>query len=129
MRRLQSATSAARIAMTRHSAAWMPAASRRRFTMFRSCSMGQLDRLRVWDDPAIRDGLAWYRDVAENRRPAKFRIAATVSTHLDPATASEEALWAELEQLTPGFLTRWEAIRAGAPLMWWTAPAPGIEVP
>ena len=78
--------------------------------------MGQLDRLRVWDDPAIRDGLAWYRDVAENRRPAKFRIAATVSTHLDPATASEEALWAELEQLTPGFLTRWEAIRAGAPL-------------
>src|SRR5919108_2454964 len=78
--------------------------------------MGQLERLRVWDDPAIREGLAWYLDVAENRRPAKFRIAATVPARLDPATATEEALWAELEQLTPGFLIRWEAIRAGAVL-------------
>ena len=58
--------------------------------------MGQLDRLRVWEDPAIRDALAWYLDVAENRRPAKFRIAATVPTHLNPATASEEELWAKL---------------------------------
>ena len=78
--------------------------------------MGQLERLRVWDDPAIRDALPWYLDVAENRRPAKFRIAATVPAHLDPATATEEALWAELEQSTPGFLSRWEAIRAGAAL-------------
>jgi len=78
--------------------------------------MGQLDRLRIWDDPAIGDGLAWYRDVAENRRPAKFRIAATMPTRCDLATASEEALWAELEELTPDFLTFWAAIRAGAPL-------------
>jgi putative pyruvate formate lyase activating enzyme len=84
--------------------------------MFRSGSMGQLDRLRIWDDPAIRDGLAWYRDVAENRRPAKFRIAATVPIGCDLATASKEALWAELEELTPDFLTGWAAIRAGARL-------------
>jgi putative pyruvate formate lyase activating enzyme len=53
--------------------------------------MGQLHRLRIWDDPAIRDALAWYLEVAENERPAKFRIAATVPTHLDPATASDAA--------------------------------------
>ena len=78
--------------------------------------MGHLDSLRVWDDPAIRNGLAWYLDVAENRRPAKFRIAGTVPTHLDPATASEEALWDEVDRLSPEFLTRWKAIRAGASL-------------
>ena len=66
--------------------------------------------------PAIRDGLSWYLAVAENRRPAKFRIAATLPTQLDPATSAEEALWAELDRLTPIFLARWQAIRAGAPL-------------
>jgi hypothetical protein len=72
--------------------------------------------MRIWDDPAIRDGLSWYLDVAENRRPAKFRIAATVATPLDPAGSSEDALWAELDRLTPIFLARRQAIRAGAPL-------------
>jgi putative pyruvate formate lyase activating enzyme len=76
--------------------------------------MGWLDRLRIWDDPAIRNALSWYLEVAENRRPAKFRIAATIATGLDPAGSSEHALWAELDRLTPRFLARWEAIRAGA---------------
>ena len=30
--------------------------------------------------------------------------------------SSEDALWAELDQLTQTFLARWEAIRVGAPL-------------
>jgi len=38
--------------------------------------MSDLPQLRIWDDPAIRGALSWYLDVAENRRPAKFRIAA-----------------------------------------------------
>jgi hypothetical protein len=58
--------------------------------------MSDLARLRIWDDPAIRGALSWYLDVAENRRPAKFRIAATVATQLDPAASGEGALWAEL---------------------------------
>ena len=66
--------------------------------------MSDLARLRIWDDPAIRSALSWYLDVAENRRPAKFRIAATVATQLDPAASSEEALWAEFDRLTPIFL-------------------------
>jgi uncharacterized Fe-S radical SAM superfamily protein PflX len=47
---------------------------------------------------------------------AKFRIAATLATQIEPAASSEDALWAELERLTPIFLGRWQAIRAGAPL-------------
>ena len=43
--------------------------------------MSDLAHLKIWDDPAIRDSLSWYLDVAENRRPAKFRIAATLATH------------------------------------------------
>jgi putative pyruvate formate lyase activating enzyme len=78
--------------------------------------MSDLAYLRIWDDPAIRDALSWYLDVAENRRPAKFRIAATVATRLDLAASSEDALWAELDRLTPIFLASWQAIRAGAPL-------------
>ena len=78
--------------------------------------MSDLARLTIWDDPAIRGALSWYLDVAENRRPAKFRIAATVPSAPDPATSSEEALWAELDRLTPIFLARRQAIRAGAPL-------------
>src|SRR5262249_48495922 len=78
--------------------------------------MSDLDRLRIWDDSAIRGALSWYLDVAENRRPAKFRIAATVATQLEPATSSEDALWVELNRLTPIFVTRWQATWAGAPL-------------
>jgi hypothetical protein len=78
--------------------------------------MSDLARLKIWDDPAIRDGLSWYLAVAENKRPAKFRIAATLPTQLDPATSSEDARWAELDRLMPIFLARWQAIRAGASL-------------
>jgi putative pyruvate formate lyase activating enzyme len=60
--------------------------------------------------------LSWYLDVAENRRPAKFRIAATLATDVDPTASSEEVLWAELNRLIPIFVARREAIRAGAPL-------------
>src|SRR5215475_5182148 len=74
--------------------------------------MSDLDRLRVWDDSAVRGALSWYLDVAEDRRPAKFRIAATIATHLDLTASSEGALWAELDRLTPIFVARWEAIRA-----------------
>ena len=78
--------------------------------------MSDLGTLRVWDDPAIWAALTWYLDVAENQRPAKFRIAATLATELDLRESSEEVLWAELDRLTPIFLSRWGTIRAGAPL-------------
>jgi putative pyruvate formate lyase activating enzyme len=78
--------------------------------------MRDLAELGVWDDPAIRGALSWYLDVAENRRPAKFRIAATIATQLDPGASREDALWAELDRLMPAFIARWQAIRVGASL-------------
>jgi putative pyruvate formate lyase activating enzyme len=78
--------------------------------------MSDFAKLTIWNDAAIRGALSWYFDVAENRRPAKFRIAVTVGTPLDLAASSEAALWAELDRLTPIFLESWQAIRAGAPL-------------
>jgi putative pyruvate formate lyase activating enzyme len=78
--------------------------------------MGNLGTLRVWQDPAIRGALSWYLEVAENRRPAKFRIAATLATDIDPAASTEGALWGELDRLTPIFFARWQAIRTGARL-------------
>ncbi len=74
------------------------------------------DRLCIWEDAATADALAWYRQVATNRMPAKFRIAATLPVAVDLAPASEDMLWAELERLTPVFLDRWQAIRKGATL-------------
>ena len=78
--------------------------------------MTDLPNLAIWHDPAITSALSWYLDVAENRRPAKFRIAATVATQLDLGASSEHALWNELNRLTPVFGARWRAIRAGASL-------------
>ncbi len=78
--------------------------------------MSQLERLSIWDDPAVHKALSWYLEVAENRRPAKFRIAATIPCKLDPTRCPEAELWRELDHLTPIFVAQWEAIRAGAPL-------------
>ncbi len=79
--------------------------------------MSALGELGVWDDPAIRDRLSWYLAVADNRRPAKFRIARTLACCVALAEASEAALWQELERLTPLFLARFRRIRdAGEPL-------------
>ena len=45
--------------------------------------MTPFGELWIWDDPALRDSLAWYLDVADNRRPAKFLIAATIPFSVD----------------------------------------------
>jgi putative pyruvate formate lyase activating enzyme len=42
--------------------------------------MSDFAKLKIREDAAIGGRLSWYLDVAENRRPAKFRIAATVAT-------------------------------------------------
>src|SRR5262249_49914673 len=74
------------------------------------------DRLSLWEDEALAKNLDWYRAVAANRKPAKFRIARTIpiAVSLD---APEGALWAELERTTPLFLDAVVAVRSGgAPL-------------
>jgi putative pyruvate formate lyase activating enzyme len=78
--------------------------------------MTEFEQLWVWSDPAIAASLGWYREVAENRKPAKFRIARTVAAALAPEAASEAALWDELDRQTPDFRSRLTALRAGSPL-------------
>lgn len=75
--------------------------------------MSDFDRLWIWREPRIARALSWYRAVAADRMPAKFRIAATIPAGLDPASADEAQLTAELDRLLPVFLARWRAIRAG----------------
>ena len=77
--------------------------------------MSDLGPLRIWEEPAIRGALSWYLEVAENQRPAKFRIAARLSLlRLLPVQAPRMRFRAELDQLTPIFVARWQAIRASA---------------
>ena len=81
------------------------------------------DQLAAWKDPAVAKRLGWYLDVAENRKSAKFRIARTVPVALSLADAPEDALWDELDRLTPVFVERWRRVReTGAAL---SDPPPG----
>jgi putative pyruvate formate lyase activating enzyme len=88
--------------------------------------MGEFSQLLVWRDQAIARALAWYRQVAENRMPAKFRIAATIPVGLSLDNAPEEALWRELERLTPPFLERWAGIRDGREALGARADGPSL---
>lgn len=72
--------------------------------------MGQLDRLWIWEEPDLKGQLAWYRQVADNRMPAKFRIAQCVPVDVSLA-ADEPDLWQALEEKTAVFLDLWQQIR------------------
>ena len=88
--------------------------------------MTDFERLWVWRDPAIARSLGWYRDVAVNRKPAKFRIARTIPLSLSPEDATEDALWHELERLTPVFVEHRRAIRDSGVAL--GPPAPGASL-
>ncbi|MBI4207135.1 MAG: radical SAM protein [Betaproteobacteria bacterium] len=75
-----------------------------------------LGSLYIWRHRDLSGRMPWYRGVADNRRPAKFRIAARVPVAI-PLDAAEEELWAELDARTPQFLDLWHSIRdSGAEL-------------
>ena len=81
------------------------------------------DQLSAWQDPAVAKRLGWYLDVAENRKSAKFRIARTVPVALSLADAPEDALWDELDRLTPVFVERWRRVRETGETL--SVPPPG----
>lgn len=65
-------------------------------------SMRPLAELWTWEDPQLTDRLGWYFSVADNQRPAKFRIVATIpiaGTEEWLDMAPEDTLWVELERL------------------------------
>ncbi|MDP6429300.1 MAG: radical SAM protein [Rhodospirillales bacterium] len=75
--------------------------------------MNAFANLWIWSDEQVGKRMSWYRGVAANRLPAKFRIARTIPVDADLDADSEESLWAELERRTPGFTATREAIRSG----------------
>ena len=73
--------------------------------------MSDLSSLRIWREPDLKGLMSWYRAVADNRRPAKFRIARHIPVAV-ALNAPEEQLWAELDAKTPVFLDLWRRIRS-----------------
>ncbi len=76
-------------------------------------SIAALSNVAIWQGPEMRGALAWYRQVADNLMPAKFRIARCVPVEISLAEPSEEVLWQEFETRTPEFLSLWHEIRDG----------------
>jgi putative pyruvate formate lyase activating enzyme len=74
--------------------------------------MGGFDELRFWRADDLRGCLDWYRSVAANRLPAKFRICAGLPPGA-PLDAPEEDLWRALDAGTAVFLALQSRIRAG----------------
>jgi putative pyruvate formate lyase activating enzyme len=72
--------------------------------------MVDLGDLPIWREPDLDGRMPWYRAVADNRCPAKFRIANRVSVEV-PLDAPEDELWRELDAKIPVFLNLWERIR------------------
>ena len=72
--------------------------------------MDGLDGFGFWRHPDFGAEFGWYRDVAANRKPAKFLIARAipVAHSLD---APEPDIWRELGAKTSAFLELWRAIR------------------
>src|SRR5215510_1035217 len=85
------------------------------FLPVQACDMpgAALSNIAIWQDAEMRGTLAWYRQVADNLMPAKFRIARCVSVEISLAEASEEVLWQELETRTSEFLSLLHEIRDG----------------
>ena len=77
--------------------------------------MGWLDRATGWDQPQIREGLAWYLAVLEGRRLPKYQMCRSIpaDVRLDADTAS---LWRAHREATRRFRGMLDALEAGAPL-------------
>jgi putative pyruvate formate lyase activating enzyme len=74
--------------------------------------MSGLEGLGFWRHPDFAAGFERYRDVAANRRPAKFLLARAIAVDT-PLDADEDALWHELDAKTPDFLARWRGTGEG----------------
>lgn len=75
--------------------------------------MSEFDTLWIWQEENLRGRLCWYRQVATNRMPAKFRIAQSIPVTLSLQEESEETLWNTLEEKTAHFLALWDQCRRG----------------
>ncbi|MCH7487798.1 MAG: pyruvate formate lyase activating enzyme, partial [Proteobacteria bacterium] len=79
-------------------------------------AIGAFERLWIWKDAAVAGRLGRYLEVAENRAPAKFLVAAGVPARVSLKEAGEDELWAELDRLTPELLARRARRQAPGPV-------------
>jgi putative pyruvate formate lyase activating enzyme len=87
--------------------------------------VSDLSSLRIWREPDLDGLMPWYRAVADNRAPAKFRIAGRVPAAV-ALEAPEEELWAALDAGTAVFLDLWSRARGGAELPGRPRPGPSL---
>lgn len=87
--------------------------------------MSAFDALAFWDDADLAGRMQWYRAVAANRLPAKFRILAALPAGV-ALDAPEATLWQALEAGTGAFLALRSRIRAGDAPLPDAAPRPSL---
>ncbi len=87
--------------------------------------MGDLDSLWIWQEADLKGKLPWYRLVAGNDMPAKFRIARAIPVEAVLSETDEDMLWGILEEKTADFLDLWKGIRSRQAVL----PAPAADQP
>ncbi|HLE66562.1 MAG TPA: radical SAM protein, partial [Burkholderiales bacterium] len=75
--------------------------------------MGSFDDLRVWREADFSGRMGWYRAVAANRLPAKFRMCAALPAGI-ALDAPEDDLWRALDAGTESLLALQARIRSDA---------------
>ncbi len=61
------------------------------------------DSIIVWNDPIVKERLSWYKDVMEDRKPAKFMICKGVGVRDDFKDLSLDDLWSLHSKLSSEF--------------------------
>src|SRR5574341_1059667 len=87
--------------------------------------MRAFDALSFWEEADFRGRMGWYREVAAERLPAKFRICAALPANV-ALDAPEDELWRALEEGTTRFLELRGAIRSGKAALPRTRPTPSL---
>jgi len=77
--------------------------------------MRAFDALSFWNEADLRGSMGWYRAVAANRLPAKFRLCASLPAGVS-LDAPEDALWRALDAGTEEFTSLQQHVRAGGNL-------------
>src|SRR5207247_11257947 len=90
--------------------------------------MSAFDALSFWREADFSGCMGWYREVAANRLPAKFRICAALTAGA-ALEAPEEDLWRALQAGTEDFLKLREAIRFGEARLPRERPRPSLRAP
>ncbi|MDI9619559.1 MAG: radical SAM protein [Candidatus Nezhaarchaeota archaeon] len=68
------------------------------------------DSLAVWRDPEVRSRLAWYYDVMNDVKPAKYRICKRIEVDVDLPSLSSEELWGLHRRASQEFTGVWRSI-------------------